>query len=169
MSHLIENTKDNGVRKMKKLSKLIQLIYQVLMLLLLFHFLSMGGSTLMYGGALAIKFGVSVMALVGSAFSFVLPTVRHRLLRDTQIGISSYLTQLCVILIMILMLSSATSTVAIEVLQSQKIFQLLTYGFLMYAVLGPVAQIGMMFSSLKSVEYRNPMTIFRQHFQKNRI
>jgi len=151
---------------MGKTSRLLHLLMQVLMLALLLHFLEFGEDTLIYGADLALKFGVSVVSIIGGAISFILPERRHRLLRDTQFGITVYLGKLSFILATMMLFVHGAGGAAVGMIQNQKLFDILSMAFLMLAALFPLGHIGYLLSTIKSVEFRNPKELIRQYYKR---
>lgn len=152
--------------KMGKKTRLLHLLLQIIVLLLLLYFLESNGEPLIFGASIALTFGVAVISIFSSIVSFLLPERRHRILRDTQFSVSVYLGKLAFILTTMMLFVNGAEGSNNEMIQNQKLFDILSMGFLMLAAFSPIAHIGYVLSTIKSVEYRNPKEIIRQYYKR---
>lgn len=158
---------------MTKIKYIFILVIQIIALIILLQTLSGGGMSLLLGAtfgavsSVVIQFGVIIMALFASAISLYLPTRTHRILRDTQIHLTKYITVLGLFQVLALMLSKVTSILAVGTATAiHPIFMsVMVMLYCMSAFMMPFTYVKGLFNIIKSVEFRDPRNIIRGYFE----
>lgn len=158
---------------MDKLKQILILFFQIIALFLLLSSLSSGGVSELLGSTfgeaskIIIQFGIAIMALFSGALSFLLPTRRHRILRDTQIHITKYIGMLGLFQGIAYFLAPVFSTVTIGFSGGADsiLMSVIVMMYCMFAFMEPVNYFKNLFSLVKSVEMRDPRKVVGHFFK----
>lgn len=157
---------------MDRIKQLIWMLVNVGLLIALLLQLSHGGVGMVLGDVLVkllkvvVEFGVSVISITGIVLGIMLPTQRHRQLRNAQLQSMKYIVVLLLFQILMWFIGGAVGGLGGNLLQKlpPTIINVVGFSFMMIAFMMPFNFVKYGFNQLKAVEERNPHQFMRQLF-----
>lgn len=156
---------------MNRLKRVIIMFLQVVALFFLLQTLTHGGMGALLGegfgraSKVIVEFGVTIMCFFSAIVSFYLPTRRHRVLRDTQIHLTKYLSILGLFQVLAYFLVNVTESFGPGGASLHPLMvSILIMLYCMSAFMVPFNYVKTLFNKLKAVEYRDPRVLVRQFF-----